>query len=144
MIKIVDQYSIVSRNGSKNEKLFEIKKRPRKLCNKPSGVNPTTYESLVVAISHGGFDIKTGRIMFQQEDKVHVMHYSSHGQKRDEPNHSKLYVASNYHKDPYDGTWLNMEYELPEGPKQDYLFFESSRALSASELHLLENQCKQE
>ena len=37
-----------------------------------------------------------------------------------------------------------MDYELQQGTKLDYLFFESSRALQASELNLLENQCEQE
>ena len=96
---------------------------------KLSDVYPITYESLIVAISYGGFDIKTGRNMIQQEDKVHIMHYFPNDQERDEPNHGKLYVASNYHTNRYDGTGLNMGYELQQGTKLDYRFFESSRAL---------------
>ena len=144
MIKNDDQYYIVSKNDSENKYLFEVKNRPQKLCNKPSDVYPTTYESLFVAILYGGFDMKTGRNMIQQEDKVHKMHYSPNDQERDDPGHSKLWVASNYQSDPYYGTWLNMDYELQQGTKLDYLFFESSRALKASELHLLKNQCEQE
>ena len=45
---------------------------------------------------------------------------------------------------PYDKTWLNLDYELQQGTKLDYLFFESSRALKPSELHLLKNRCEQE
>ena len=37
-----------------------------------------------------------------------------------------------------------MDYELQQGTKLDYLFFESSRALQASELNLLKIQCEQE
>ena len=37
-----------------------------------------------------------------------------------------------------------MDYELQQGTKLDYLFFESSRAVEASELNLLKNQCEQE
>ena len=37
-----------------------------------------------------------------------------------------------------------MDYELQQSTKLDYLFFESSRALQASELNLLQNQCEQE
>ena len=37
-----------------------------------------------------------------------------------------------------------MDYELQQGTKLDRLFFESSRALQASELNLLKNQCEQE
>ena len=57
-----------------------------------------------------------------------------------------LYVYSPQPKpaDPYINTWLNMDYELQQGTKLDYLFFESSRALQASELNLLKIQCEQE
>ena len=57
-----------------------------------------------------------------------------------------LYVYSPQPKpaDPYINTWLNMDYELQQGTKLDYLFSESSRALQASELILLKNQCEQE
>ena len=37
-----------------------------------------------------------------------------------------------------------MDCELQQGTKFEYLFFESSRALQASELNLLKNQCEQE
>ena len=72
------------------------------------------------------------------------MHYMSYDQERVEPRHSKRWVASNYHSDPFSGTWLNMDYELQQGTNLDYFFFESSRALKASEIHLLKNQCEQE
>ena len=36
-----------------------------------------------------------------------------------------------------------MDYELQQGTKLDYLFFESSRALEASKLNLLKDQCEQ-
>ena len=45
--------------------------------------------------------MKSGRNTIQQEDKVHKMLYSPNDQERDEPGHSKLWVASNYHTDPY-------------------------------------------
>ena len=37
-----------------------------------------------------------------------------------------------------------MDYEIQQGTKLDYLFFESFRALQASELNLLKNQYEQE
>ena len=40
--------------------------------------------------------------------------------------------------------YLNMEYEMHMGTKLDYLFFQSSRLLQASEIQLLKNQCEQE
>ena len=58
----------------------------------------------------------------------------------------KFYVYSPQPKPAglYINTWLKMDYELQQATKLDYLFIESSRALQASELNLLRNQCKQE
>ena len=39
--------------------------------------------------------------------------------------------------------YLNMDYELHQGTKLDYLFFESTRLLEASEIQLLKAQCEQ-
>ena len=88
MIKSDDQYYIGSRNDSENKYLFEIKNRPHMLCNKPSDVYPTTYESLFVAICYGGFDMKTGRNMIQQVYKVHKMLYTLMTKKK--TNQAKL------------------------------------------------------
>ena len=40
--------------------------------------------------------------------------------------------------------YLNMDYEMHLGTKIDYLFFQSSRLLQATEIQLLQNQCEQE
>ena len=40
--------------------------------------------------------------------------------------------------------YLNLNYELHQGTKLDYLFFESSKMLEGSELQLLKNLCEQE
>ena len=143
MIKSDDQYYIGSRNDSENKYLFEIKNRPHMLCNKPSDVYPTTYESLFVAICYCGFDMKTAKYDSTSIQSPQDALYPN-DQEKDEPGQTKLWVASNYHSDPYSGTWLNMDYELQQGTKLDYLFCESSRALKASELHLLKNQFEQD
>ena len=39
---------------------------------------------------------------------------------------------------------LNLDYELHQGTKLDYLFFESSKMLECSEIQLLKNLCEQE
>ena len=39
---------------------------------------------------------------------------------------------------------LNMDYEMHMGTNLDYLFFQSSRLLQASEIQLLKNQCEHE
>ena len=40
--------------------------------------------------------------------------------------------------------YLNVDYEMHMGTKMDYLFFQSSQLLQASEIQLLKNQCVQE
>ena len=40
--------------------------------------------------------------------------------------------------------YLNLDYELHQGTKLDYLFFESSKMLEGSEIQLLKNLCEQE
>ena len=40
--------------------------------------------------------------------------------------------------------YLNMDYEMHLGTKLDFLFFQSSRALQATEINLLKRQCEQE
>ena len=40
--------------------------------------------------------------------------------------------------------YLNIDHEMHLGTKNDYLFFQSSRLLQATELQLLRNQCEQE
>ena len=41
-------------------------------------------------------------------------------------------------------SYLNMDYEMHLGTKVDYLFFQSSRLLQATEMQLLQNQCEQQ
>ena len=40
--------------------------------------------------------------------------------------------------------YLNMDYEMHMATKLDYLFFQNSRLLQASEIQLVKNQCEQE
>ena len=40
--------------------------------------------------------------------------------------------------------YLNLDYELHQGTKPDYRFFESSKMLEGSEIQLLKNLCEQE
>ena len=56
---------------------------------------------------------------------------------RYDPNHTS-------HKTSDEGMYLNIDYEMQMGTKLDYLFFQSSRLLQASEIELLKNQCEQE
>ena len=141
MLKNDNHYYIVSQDTSKNKYLFEVKNDHQHLCNKPTEVYPTTYDSMYVAIHYGGFDKKTGRKL--NELGPHLLQYQNNAFFSKPGN---LYVYSPQPKpaDAYINTWLNKDYELQQGTNLDYLFFESSRALQASQLNLLKNQCEQE
>ena len=132
---------IVSQNISGTNYLFEVKNNSQHLCNKPTEVYPTNYDSMYVAIHYGGFDMKTRRKI--NKLGLHFLQYQNIAffSKR-----GNLYVYSPQHKpaDPYINTWLNTNYESQQGKKLDYLFFERSRAVHTSELNLLKNQCEQE
>ena len=60
MLKNDKHYYIVSQNTSENKYRFEVK-NPKHLCNKPTKVYPTTYDSRNLAFHFGEFDMKTGR-----------------------------------------------------------------------------------
>ena len=141
MLKNDNHYYIVSQNTSENKDLFEVKNHPHDLSNKPTEVYPSTYDSMYVAIHYGGFDMRTGRKF--NELGPHLLQYQNNAFLSKPGN---LYVYSPQPKpaDPYINTWLNMDYEPQQGTKLDYFFFVSSRALQASELNLLKNQCEQE
>ena len=96
---------------------------------------------MCVAIHYGGFDMKTGRKI--NELRRHFLQYQNNALFSKPGN---LYVCSPQPKPaaPYINLWLNMDYELQQGTKLDYLFYESFTALQASELNLLKNQCGQE
>ena len=96
---------------------------------------------MYVAIHYGGFDMKRRRKL--TELGPHLLQYQNNAFLSKS---GKLYVYSPQPKpaDPFINTWLKMDYELQQGTKLDYLFFQSSRALQASELNLLKNQCEQE
>ena len=81
--------------------------------------------------------METGRKI--NELGPHLLQYQKNAFSSKQGN---FYVFSPQPKpaDPYFNTWLNMDYELQRGTKLDYLFFDSSRALQASELNLLKNQ----
>ena len=91
---------------------------------------------MYVAIHFGGFDKKIGGKI--NELGWHLLQYQNNAFFSKPGN---LYVYSPQPKPaaPYINIWLNMSYELQEGTKVDYLFFESSRVLQASELKLLKN-----
>ena len=123
MLEKDNHYYIFSQNHSENKYLFEVKNNPQHPCNKPTEVYPTTLGSMYVAIHYGGFDMKTGRKI--NELGPNLLQYQNNAFFSKPGN---LYVYSPQPKpaDLYINLWLNMDYELQQGTKLDYLFFESS------------------
>ena len=58
--------------------------------------------------------------------------------------HNPTLVGTRYSNTDDPNNYLNMDYEMHLGTKTDYLFFQSSRLLQATEIQLLQNQCEQE
>ena len=50
MLKSDNHYFKASQSTSENKYLFEVKNNPQHLCNKPTEVYLTTYDSMYVAI----------------------------------------------------------------------------------------------
>ena len=75
MVKNDNHYYIVSQNTSENKYLFEVKNHPEYLCNKPTEVYPTTYDSMYVAVHYGRFDMETGREI--NELGSHLLQYQN-------------------------------------------------------------------
>ena len=95
-----------------------------------------------------GFDMKTGRNLGREKNGATlILQYLGPRAKNDI---SQLYA----HNPHLEGTrlqqaddansYLNKDFEMHLGTKIDYLLFQSSRLLQATEIQLLQNQCEQE
>ena len=129
MNKHGSNYYIVCGNDSTTKFLFEVYNRPQKYCNKPDDVYPTNYESLYVSIQFGGFDMTSGRRLGISMGETSKLHYYS-------PEDGSGNGPSDSNPTP---RYLIMDYEPHQGTKLDYLFFESTHLLEASEIQLLKS-----
>ena len=95
-----------------------------------------------------GFDMDTGRYLGRdQKGATMILQYLG---LKEKGGFSQLYA----HNPKLERTqklqtadpdnYLNIDYEMHLGTKIDYLFFQSSRLLQATEIQLLQNQCEQE
>ena len=137
-------YYIVSGRNNTSQYLFEVKTKSEVFCNKPVQVYPTNYDSLYVVIDFGGFDLASGKRTGFSGGTQHLQYYqpsvSSNG---------RLFVhkpESPHTENPNPETthYPNLDYELHQGTKVDYLLFESSKILEGSEIQILKNLCEQE
>ena len=148
MVKQGKKYYVISGADSCSKVVFEVKNNPQKHCGKPTSIYPTNYDSLYMDRPSEGFDMDTGRNLgCDQNGATKILQYLGPKEKGD---FGQLY-AQNL---KLEGTqkvqtadpdnYLNIDYEMHLGIKIDYLFFQSSRLLQATEIQLLQNQCEQE
>ena len=124
--------------------MCEVKNNPQKHCGKPTEVYPTNYDSLYVAIIRG-FDLRSGTNLGKERNgTTQLLQYIAPTENN---GFAQLYAYDpkyTSHKTSDEEMYLNMDDEMHIGTKLDYLFFQSSRLLQASEIQLLKNQCEQE
>ena len=128
-----NNYHIVSRRNNTNQYLFEVKTEPELFCNKPVKTYPTNHDSLYVVFDCGGFDLVSGKRMGfsggKQHRQYHQFSVSTDGRlfvHKPESPHTK-------NPNPQTPHYLNLYYELQQGTKLDYLFFESSKMLEGTQ-----------
>ena len=143
MVKQGTKYCIISGPNSTTKFVFEVKNNPQKHCGKPTDIYPTTYVSLYVAIISGGFDLRSGRNLAKERNSAtQLLQYIQYIPPSENNGIAQLNAYDpkhTSHKTSDEDMYLNMDYEMHMGTKLDYLFFQSSRLLQASEIQLLKN-----
>ena len=128
--------------------MFEVKNNPQKHCGKPTPVYPTNYDSLYMARLSEGFDRDTGRNLGREKNSAtEILQYLGSNAKNDFVQvyaHNPQLEGTQFQQEESPNSYLNMDYDIHLGTKIDYLFFQSSRLLQATEIQFLQNQCEQE
>ena len=148
MVKQDKKYYVISGKDSTSKFVFAVKNNPQKHCGKPTPIYPTNYDLLYMARLSEGFDMETGRNLGREKSgATKILQYLGPREKND---FGKLYAhnpqleGTQFKQEENPDSYLNMDYEMHLGTKIDYLFFQSSRLLQATEIQLLQNQCEQE
>ena len=148
MVKQHNKYYVISGSDSTSKFVFEVKNNPQKHCGKLTPIYPTNYDSLYMARISEGFDMDSGRNLGREQiGATKILQYLGPKQKSDFGQlyaHNPTLVGTRYSNTDDPNNYLNMDYEMHLGTKTDYLFFQSSRLLQATEMQLLQNQCEQE
>ena len=148
MVKQDKKYYVISGKDSTSKFVFEVKNNPQKHCGKPTPIYPTNYVSLYMARLSEGFDMDTGRNLGREKNgATKILQYLGPREKNDfgQPYaHNPQLEGTQLKQEGNPDSYLNMDYEMHLGTKIDYLFFQSSRLLQATEIQLLQNQCEQE
>ena len=145
---IVEQgtnYYIISGPDSTNKFLFEVENNPQKHCGKPTDIYPTNCDFLYVAFISGSFDLISGRNLGKERNvDTQLLQYIAITENNGFAQPYAYDPKYTSHKTSDEDMCLKMDYQMHVGAKLDYLFFQSSRLLQASETQLSKNQCEQE
>ena len=145
MVKQGTKYYVFSGLDSTTKFVFEVKNNPQNHYGKPTDIYPTNYDSLYVAIISGGFDLRSGRNLGKERNgATQISQYIAPTENNRFAQFYAYDPIHTSHKTSNEDMYFNMDYEMHMGTKLDYLFFQSSRLLQASEIQLLKNQCEQE
>ena len=148
MVKQDTKYYVISGKDSTSKFVFEVKNNPQKQCGKPTPIYPTNYNSLYMARLSEGFDMDSGRNLGREKNvATKILQFLGPRAKNDFGQlyaHNPQLVGAQLQQADDPNSYLNMDYEMHLGTKIDYLFFQSSRLLQATEIQLLQNQCEQE
>ena len=143
-VKQGTKYYIDSGPDSTTKIVVGVKNKNQKHCGKPTHIYPTNCLSLYVAIISGGLDQRSGRNLgTEQNGAAQLLQYIAPTENN---GFAQLYAYDPKHTShkTNEDMYLNMDYEMHMGTKLDYLSFQSSQLLQASEIQLLKNQCEQE
>ena len=145
MVKQGTKCYIISGPDSTTKFVFEVKNKPQKHCGKRTAKYPTNYDSLYVAITSAGFDMRSGRNLGKERNgATQLLQYITPTENN---GFAQLYAYDPKHtsqKTSDEDMCLTTDNEMHMVTKLDYLFFQSSRLLQTSEIQLLKNQCEQE
>ena len=125
--------------------MFRVGNNPQKHCGKPTCIYPTNYGSLYVAIISGGFDLRSGTNLGKERNGA--TQFSQYIAPTENNGFAQLCAYDpkhTSHKTSDEDMHLNLDYEMHMGTKLDYLLFQSSQSLQASEIQVLKNDCEQE
>ena len=135
MVKQGTKCYIISGPDSTTKFVAEVKNNPQKHCGKPTYIYPTNYDSLYVAIVSGGFDLRSGRSLRMERNGATQL--LQHTAPTENNGFAQLYAYDpehTSHKTSDEDMYLKKDYEMHMGTKLNYLFFQSSRLLQASEI----------
>ena len=147
MVKQDRKYYAISGKDSTSKFVFEVKNIPQKHCGKPTPIYPTNYDSLYMARLSEGFVMETGRNLGRENGATKILQCLGPREKNDFGQlyaHNPQLEGTQFKQEGNPVSYLSIDYEMHLGTKIDYLIFQSSRLLQATEIQLLQNQCEQE